>query len=340
MRGSSLVSMGVLALLFSVDRVAAQNLFEIYPTRPNISTTDYTRLGVPATGGDILVEVAPTHFCNVGGSAFCACSALEIDVTLMDMDDSTPNSFRGVIQSPIGTYLAVTPWTPMTVGTGGPSVETFRVPFTASPVLPCTGIFYFGVEVDGSNCGDGIHVAAARYDSTLSGCAGRGETCRVGAPSLLWSGAPAAAVAWLGPKKMSLRMGITMDSPVLNLGNTPFLYAAACAAWKDGYGVGGLYPYSGTSPGPDLLIARAQEVASPNGQIAVFAGITPWVPLCLPPYGTLCLYPELFVGVIQLDGSGVGTAPLLTVNSTWPPVTFQGYSLNTLLLTNAEVMRP
>lgn len=119
MRAASLVSIGVLAFSFAVDRVTAQNLFEIYPTRPNISTTDYTRLGVPTTGGDILVEVAPTHFCNVGGSAFCACSASEIDVTLMDMNNSTPNSFRGVIQSPIGTYLAVTAWTAMTVGTGG-----------------------------------------------------------------------------------------------------------------------------------------------------------------------------------------------------------------------------
>lgn len=340
MRAPSLVAMAVLVLPFAVDRVAAQNLFEIYPTRPNISTTDYTRLGAPATGGDILVEVSPTHFCNVGGSGFCACSALEIDVTLMDMDDSTPDRFRGVIQSPIGTYLTTTAWTTMTTGSGGPSVETFRVSFLPVPLLPCTGTFYFGVEVEASSCGDGIYVAAARYDSTLSGCAGRGETGRVGAPSLLLSGPPGAAVAWLGPKKTSLRMGITMDSPVLNLGNAPFIAQTMCAPWWLGYGVGGLYPFSGAIPGPDTLVARAQEVSNPGGQIAVFAGITPWVPFCLPPYGMLCLYPELYVGTIQLDGSGLGTASLLTVNSTWPPVTFQGYSLNTLLLTNAEVMRP
>lgn len=131
-----------------------------------------------------------------------------------------------------------------------------------------------------------------------------------------------------------------MDSPVLNLGNRPALIATACAPWKDGYGVGGLYPFSGAIPGPDVLIARAQEVVSPNGQIAVFAGITPFPPFCFPPYGLLCMNPEILVTVIQLDGSGLGTAPLLTMNSSWPPVTFQGYSLNTGLLTNAEVTRP
>jgi len=329
--------MGVLALLFTVDRVAAQNLFEIYPTRPNISTTDYTRLGLTGAG-EILVEVAPTHFCNVGGSAVCNCTALEIDVTVMDMDDSTANTFCGIVRDALGVQIGITLPQLTTVGGGGPSVETFRVPFTLPVTLPCTGTFYFGIKVDAPACSDGIYVAAARYQSTLGGCAGRGETGRAGAPSLLFTGPILAP--WLGPKQFSLRMGLTMDGPVLNLGNAPFLGLAACAPWFNGYGVGGLYPYSGTAPGPDLLIARAQEVASPNGQIAVFAGITPWVPLCLPPYGTLCLYPELYVGVIQLDGQGLGTAPLLTVNSTWPPVTFQGYSLNTLLLTNAEVMRP
>ena len=333
------VSMGLLALL-PVAPLTAQNLFEIYPTRPNISTTDYTRLCAPLGGGEILVEVAPTHFCNVGGSTTCTCSALDIDVTLQDLDDATPNQFRGKVYDAFWLLIGSTAWTPMTPGTGGPSVETFRVPFIAPVALPCNGTYYFGIEVDAAACNDGIYVAAARYASNLSGCGG--ETGRAGAPSLLFCGPVGGPGApWLGPKQYSLRMGITMNAPVLNMGNRVVTPAGLpCFPWATGYGVGGLYPLNTLLQ--QELWARVQDVNSPNGTALLFADIFPAAPpFCIPPFGLLCLNPHFTVCTIPLDAAGLGTCRALPINLGMAGKTlyFQAVSLGTGLLTNAETVR-
>lgn len=349
-----LVSMGLLSLLFAAP-LTAQNLFEIYPTRPNISTTDYTRLGLGFAAGEILVEVAPKHFCNVGGSASCSCSAVDIDVTLLDLDDSTPDEFRGVIRAPVGMVpvpgglaVAYTAWQTMTTGTGGPSVETFRLPFldllgNQVPVsLPCNGTYYFGIEVKSAACNDGIHVAAARYGSALSGCAA-GETCAANAPSLLYFGAPAPAVgvAWPGPKKYSLRMGITTDAPVLNMGNQAAFLSTDCLPWSKGFGVGGLYPnvYSPMLT-QESVWARVQDVASPGNAAILFVSVGPATPVCLP-YGLLCIQPLISICTIPLDNTGLGICKVLTINANWSPITiqFQAVSLGSGLLTNSENLR-
>lgn len=351
MKLRSFASMCLPTLVLSTLPLAAQNLFEIYPTRPNISTTDYTRLCVPdASGGEILIEVAPTHFCNVGGAPNCSCSAIGIDVTVADGDDSTPDQFRGVWRNAALGAPIYTNWQPMTTGTGGPSVETFRIPFVdafgqpAPIALPCTATFYFGIEVGPRVCDDGVFVAASRYQSALSGCAG--ETARFGAPSLLFCGpAPIGPyVPWIGPKNFSLRMGLTMDAPVLNIGNQAGIFTTPCAPWDTGYGVGGLYPFNSSSVPPDTLWARVQDTVSPNGTAILIASLTPFPAVCVPPYGMLCLLPDpgIFLRSFALDDDGVGYCKVMTLNPflSGATMTFQALSLGSGLLTNAEITRP
>ncbi len=318
------LALPALFLLASLAARAAAQMFEVYPSRPDVSWTTSTRLGLGASAGEILMHVPGSHFRSVGnrGAGTCDCVLFyRFEVRFWDGDRSTPEVFTPIIRDWTGTAPGVrlNPLTaPKTTPAGpvGPGLVTTTMYFLApqpTVTIPCDTGFCIGVEVGAATytsgvLTEGLEVLAAAYQPGGVAVPATGDYPRAGMPSYAWSKLN-GAFPWVNaPATPGLTLAFAVDprTPLLNIGNR------APAIPSVSFGVGGMHPDCASPLRLDGLDLRIQDHSKPNGFAWAFAGVTPTggIPIFPPVLGCLEVIPML-VFPLSLDGNGVAQVNLV-----------------------------
>ena len=295
--------------------VSAQ-MFEVYPSRPDVSATTSTRLGLGLAAGEILMHIPGSHFRSVGnrGDGTCDCKlGYRFEVRFWDQNRATAETFTPIIRAwtsgAPGIRLnpaTVASLTPIGVGAGEVSQTIYFLFPEISVTIPCEDGFCIGVKVDAASFTDGLSVMAAEYQPGGTPVPATGDYPRALTPSYAWS--QITSSPWVHhPDASGLALAFAVDprTPLLNLGNrAPSIPSVS-------YGVGGMFPDNASSARYDGLELRIQDWARPWGYAMVFMDIAP---VSGTPFGTVlgCFntLPNI-VFMAPLDGVGELRMPLL-----------------------------
>lgn len=295
--------------------ISAQ-MFEVYPSRPDVSWTTSTRLGLGLDAGEILMHIPASHFRSVGniGNGTCDCRlAYRFEVRFWDEDRATAESFTPVIRGWTGTEpgvllnpLTAASLTPVGVGPGEVSQTIYFLFPQLSVTIPCEAGFCIGVKVGAATSTDGLSVLAAEYRPGGAAVPATGDYPRALTPSYAWS--QITSFSWVHhPDASGLALAFAVDTrtPILNLGNrAPSIPSVS-------YGVGGMFPDNASAARYDGLDLRIQDWSRPFGLAMVFMDIAP---VGGTPFGTVlgCFntLPNI-VFMAPLNASGELRMPLL-----------------------------
>lgn len=302
----------VLAALAATPLTA--QMFEVYPSRPDVSWTTTTRLGLGAAPGEILMHVPGSHFRSVGnrGNGTCDCMLFyRFEVRFWDGNRATPEVFTPVIRDWTGTAPGVLlnpgtapSVTPVGVGPGLVAQTIYLLAPIATVTIPCIAGFCIGVKVGAATyvsgvLTDGLEVLAAEYQPGGVAVPATGDYPRALSPSYAWSWCLGFCPWVLHPATPGVTLAFAVDprTPLLNLGNR------APAIPSVSFGVGGMHP-DNKAPRLDGLDVRVHDFTRPNGFAVVFAGLMPTGGLPFPPWlGCLEVFPDLAFP-LPLDGAG------------------------------------
>lgn len=311
-------------------------MFEVYPSRPDVHWTTHTRLDLGSSPGEILMHVPASHFRGVGdrGLGTCNCQVFyRFEVRFWDGDRATREVFATRFYSVVAgqpgppLHLGTASVTPLGVGPGLVAQTLFVIGPPPIVTMPCTDGFFLGVDVgaatydDNGALVDGLEVLAAEYRPGLVPVPVRGDYPSNAAPSYAWS-KKAGAFPWVNhPNGMALAFACDPRTPLLNLGNRP---PKQLGGVEQSFGVGGMWS-DVTAGRLDGLDVRVQDISRPNGFAWIILG--PALPLPMPVPGIPgCLYVEPWIVLVApLDANGHAQVPLLA----------QGAAFNATLLGKA-----
>lgn len=259
-------------LLFSTalaSGLAAQNLFEIYPS----CTTHTSRGTLNGAAGEVLLQIPGSHFIGVGHVPNGLSSqARGMRFVMQDQDAATQDNFSVVIRADLagapdcsasGLLATMGPLTPPPAV--GITAWQLTVTFAAPVGIPQCDTFYVGVGLAAANwTADGQSLHVARYDS--------GSNAATNAVNLAWNCASSGASSQPATAR-TIRIGPLVAAAVLNMGNVDPLGTRCMGPGAD-FGAGGLWPVCEGTTGTmrnDALHFRVRDDALPAGACAVYA---------------------------------------------------------------------
>ena len=300
------LAIGALAL----DASAQTNLFQIYPP-----ATTYTSRGtLSVNAGEFLQEVPAAYFAGVGDSG-TACTAAGMIYATQDQLGTTLETYSVVLRkeamgggpdiSATGAISVSGPYTTPANTTAGPIAWTVTLTYTTPVTLPCLSTYFMGLQLAAAPGwtmtpadGQSIHVA---YYSTVAPAPVTGDNPRPGAPNHAWVNNMTLMTASISNPGQVLNVGVSVSTPVLNMGNVDPLSTRSPGGVS--YGAGGIYPKS-----IDGVSARVRDAANNGGNAFLLIGVG-LLPVGLPLSG--------FTGSIYLNPSGpiIGAGSASIVNN-------------------------
>ena len=275
-----------LVALLAPGGAAQGNKLEIFPDSAGTASSYVVRSNLNASAGEVLQEVPSRLFRGVGATgtgAVATCTALGLDFWTADEDASTQETFTVLLRraaiaapgpdaTPAGILVQSGPqMTPLGTGRLGWRV---MVTFTTPVAIPCEGDLFMGLGLAAAPtwATDGQSIYSAFYPGFLTATVG--DNPRNGAPNHSWYvlNGVAAPSTW----HFTLRIGVLVAAPVLNMGGVDPANARQMPVGSANFGAGGLYPdvSGGRNDGLDARVIDATNA----GGTAFLLLAGGWVP--------------------------------------------------------------